>query len=130
MIILYKGTPTLQPKGGKYKLVSSLSVVYKDSADNIKAVLVPEGYVTDGASIPRILWEEIGSPFDPRFMTAAIVHDWHCNIRDGEIPSIHKDSISVDEMSTLFFELLRHEGVGKLKASAMERAVRIYKTIF
>lgn len=130
MTILYKGIPTLKPNGDMYQLTSSLSVVYKDSAGNIKAVLVPEGYLTDGASIPRILWEEVGSPFDPRFMTAAIVHDWHCNIRDNEVPSIHKDSISVDEMSTLFFELLRHDGVGKLHASAMEKAVRIYKTIF
>jgi hypothetical protein len=41
-----------------------------------KPVWIPAGYEYDGASIPRIFWSIIGSPFEPRLQAAALAHDW------------------------------------------------------
>lgn len=131
MGIKFRNYPRLKPlpHEGMYQLLENLNVVYTTDDGEIKAVLVPKGYKTDGASIPRFLWEEIGSPFLPSFITAAIVHDYHCNIRDGVV-TLNSDTISVDEMSDLFFDLLRADGVCTIKAFSMEQAVRLYKTLF
>ncbi len=37
---------------------------------------VPNGFQTDGASIPRPLWFLIGSPFAPESIQAAVLHDY------------------------------------------------------
>lgn len=37
--------------------------------------LVPTGFVTDGASVPRIFWNLF--PPSGSYFPAAIVHDWH-----------------------------------------------------
>ena len=40
-----------------------------------KDIIVPKGFLTDGASIPKYLkWRF--DPFDERWKEAAIVHDW------------------------------------------------------
>lgn len=124
MSVIYYELPKLTPLPEKnlYKLTESLKIVYQDDEQEMRAVTVPEGFETDGASIPRILWEEIGNPFTPKFMTAAIVHDYMC--------VMGKDKYPVDLMSDLFFDLLRHDGVGFGKAFAMETAVRLYKSLF
>lgn len=131
MAIKFRNYPVLKPvpEEGLYELTENLNVVYTTDDGEVKAVLVPKGYQTDGASIPRFLWEEVGSPFQPKFITAAIVHDYHCNIRDGVI-RFNSQGISVDEMSDLFFDLLTLDGVGLIQSFTMEQAVRIYKTLF
>lgn len=128
-MIKFRNYPVLKPlpEEGLYELQENLNVVYTDDTGEIKAVLVPKGYKTDGATIPRFLWEEVGSPFQPNFITAALVHDFHCEVHDGVI-TLNSQKISVDEMSDLFFELLEADGVSILKALTMEQAVRLYKT--
>lgn len=132
MTIKYREYPVLRPlpSEGLYELLEPLNIVYVTDGNETKAVRVSAGYLTDGASIPRCLWEEVGSPFSPEFMTAAIVHDYHCNIHDGLITLPDKYTPSVDEMSDLFFDLLREDGVWLGKALTMETAVRIYKSLF
>ena len=39
-----------------------------------KEIVAPEGFITDFASIPRLLWS-IYSPFDT-YLQAAVIHDW------------------------------------------------------
>lgn len=39
---------------------------------------IPAGFCTNGASIPRIFWA-ILSPFDPRYMEEATIHDFICD---------------------------------------------------
>lgn len=38
-------------------------------------LMVPYGYITDGASIPRIFWSLI-PPFQPKILPAVIAHDY------------------------------------------------------
>lgn len=37
---------------------------------------VRAGFVTDGASIPRVLWSGIGSPYIGLYRWGAVLHDW------------------------------------------------------
>ncbi len=129
-MIKFRNFPILKPlpHEGLYELQQNLNVVYATDDGDVKAVLVPQGYKTDGASIPKPLWSIIGTPFQPNFITAAIVHDYHCNIRDGVV-KLNSQMISVDEMSDLFFDLLQLDGVSLPKAYSMEQAVRLYKTL-
>lgn len=39
---------------------------------------VPKGYITDGASVPRIFWF-IYPPNRPDYLPAAIIHDYLCD---------------------------------------------------
>lgn len=41
-----------------------------------RQIWIPEGYVCDGASIPRIFWMIVGSPFDPINAVGAWPHDY------------------------------------------------------
>jgi len=45
--------------------------------DSHEIVYVPEGYVSDGASIPRWLWTVVGHPFG-EYAQAAVLHDMLC----------------------------------------------------
>jgi len=41
----------------------------------------PRGSIIDGASIPRVLWTLVGSPFTGDYVYASIVHDVACDTR-------------------------------------------------
>lgn len=62
MTILHTG-PRLVPHGRDYELLEKWGDV-------------PAGFRTDGASIPRLLWPIVGSPFAPEVMPAAVRHDF------------------------------------------------------
>ncbi|EFI4072610.1 DUF1353 domain-containing protein [Escherichia coli] len=75
---------------------------------------VPEGYVTDLASVPRILW----SVFPPhgRYAKAAIIHDW---LYDNALRTKREaDKIFLDAMCVL--------GVPRWRRVLMYAAVRLF----
>lgn len=60
----------VQPlKGRKYKIVEPIQ--YKD-------VIVPSGYMTNGADIPRVFWW-LYEPNCSDFLPAVILHDYLCD---------------------------------------------------
>lgn len=71
------------------------------------------GLPTDGASIPGVFQPFIGSPFDPKFIKAAIVHDHYCERHVRPWRQTHK----------VFYEGLLAEGVSQSKAKTMYFAV-------
>ena len=48
----------------------------------IGPVLVPRGFVSDGASMPRIAWRALGHPFDYDYLYEAILHDYLYRYQD------------------------------------------------
>jgi hypothetical protein len=66
------------------------SVVYRGNVDTFT---VPEGFVTDFASVPRVAVWLI--PRFGRYTPAAILHDWLCGpgVRDGLISSVDADGV-------------------------------------
>ena len=68
------GLPVLRPIPGtrNYELMSDFVYV----RGNGKVIFIPKGFVTDGASIPRLFWRLVGDPFAPDYICAAVVHDF------------------------------------------------------
>ncbi len=62
--------PILCPNNDN-KYVNKSPFEYKDC-------IVPEGYITNGANIPRIFWS-IVPPFKPKYMHAVLIHDYLCD---------------------------------------------------
>lgn len=81
-----------------------------------KSVTVPAGYEYDGASIPELFWIQIGTPFHPSFMPAALPHD-----RGYDTHEHPKEWF--DE---LFYRVLIKSGVPHLKAKLMFDAVHMF----
>lgn len=77
-------------------------------------ITVPSNFITDGASIPKICWSLIGSPFTGKYKRAALVHDWL--YYTFETTRIYADKI--------FLEIMEERDVPFLKRHAMYRAVR------
>lgn len=77
---------------------------------------IPKGYDCDGASVPKVFHRLIGYPLDNEFIEASFIHDWiywtHC--RSREIAD------------WLFHRTLRDNGVPKVKAYVMYKAVRVF----
>lgn len=123
---IYKGEllsveyPHLVPKleENRYSLAQSIGIIYRDRGRSVKSVVVPYGFITDGASIPKLFWSSVGSPYCPRFITAAVVHDYMC-----------REKWDVQEMSDLFLLLLLDSQVGETRAALMETAVWLYKSV-
>ena len=78
-------------------------------------ITVPAGFISDGASIPKYLWSLVGSPFDPMFIVAALVHDYLYDI-----------GFNRKTADLIFKMLLIHCKVKKSRARVMYRAVRMF----
>ncbi len=79
-------------------------------------VIVPEGFITDGASIPRIFWTLIGPPMGGDYDQSAVLHDYFYN---QELYTRRRADIE-------FLLSMRSEGVSWLKRIVMHRAVRTF----
>lgn len=91
----------LKPNGNKYELTKEL--VYKEC-------VVPIGFKTDGLSYKLRLLALFVNKFDPRYVVAAIVHDYLCEQE-------------LYEIADLYFEELLPEDWRK---SIMVKAVKFY----
>jgi hypothetical protein len=73
---------------------------------------VPPGAITDGASIPRVLWAFAG-PFEGQYRDAAVVHDFFCVVRTRTWRDTHQ----------MFYSAMRAAGVDAVTAKTMYGAV-------
>ncbi len=81
-------------------------------------ITVPTGFVTDGASIPRIFWN-ILSPFGDYF-PAALVHDFlYSRSSTGRFTVDRKTA------DLIFKEAMFNLGIGWLTRETIYRAVRL-----
>lgn len=101
--------PTLKVHGDDWRLV--LPLIYL--CDDYTAITVPAGFVTDLASIPRLLHPLI--PVNGRHRAAAIVHDY----------LYASQTTSRAEADAIFLEAMASCGVRWSQRWAMYAAVRI-----
>lgn len=78
-----------------------------------KVWTAPAGAVVDGASIPRLLWWFIGSPFCGRYRRASVIHDVYCKTMSEPWQSVHN----------VFNEMMAADFVVFFKRFLMFRAV-------
>lgn len=83
---------------------------------SLGTVSAPAGFVTDGASIPRVFWN-ILSPFGDYF-GAAVIHDF--------LYSPHNTEFSRDEADSIFLEGMNAKGVPFLRRAVIYSAVRAF----
>jgi hypothetical protein len=76
--------------------------------------LAPEGAVVNGASIPRVFWTLVGSPFTGKYRRASIVHDVACGAHEQPHRAVHR----------MFYFACRADGLDELTAKTMYVAVR------
>ena len=82
-------------------------------------IVVPKGFDFNGASIPRFFWRIIGHPYMPDFQRGALLHDFIYR-SPGHIDIKRKLA------DRLFMEILREDGVSKIKSLTMYNAVRTF----
>jgi len=98
----------LQPlKEHKFKVVKPF---------RFKDIIIPYGFRTDGASIPRIFWS-LFPPNRTDYLPCAIIHDYLCD---------KKEYKKADEY---FKECLEELKVDKFSRTIMYLAVRLYHLI-
>ena len=92
-----------------------------------KDVEIPAGYITDGASIPRIFWC-IFEPHSPEYLTASVLHDY---LTDKALKLYKElgDNSDFKVADDTFRELLELLGVSKWKIMLFYYSVRAYHII-
>jgi len=113
---------------GKYSMFSELATKVSDNGrrrvllkdftyENDKyRITVKAGFSTDGASIPRVMWSVISSPFYGPIIYGAIVHD-------GLYTAM---KLSRKESDELLKEMTLESGYSKVKAELVYNAVRAF----
>jgi len=82
----------------------------------IGEITVPAGFLTDGASVPKVFWN-IFSPFGSYF-PAALIHDFLYS----RTSTWHISRLEVDE---IFLAAMQDVGVGWITRRTIYRAVRL-----
>lgn len=87
----------------------------------IGRVLVPKGFESDGASIPRLVWPIVGPPIRGKHFRAAVVHDCLCDYAARR--KCYGLRIIAD---AVFYYLLAVDRIPYWKRAAMYLAVRFW----
>ena len=98
--------------GRDMKLLRGLSFI--DDAN--KYWLAKADSVINGASIPKMLWSLIGSPFVGKYRRASVLHDVHCHIKINHWQDVHM----------MFHEAMLADGVDHGLADLMFQAVYLF----
>lgn len=94
----------------RWKLLKPVTVCLEDDG----CFTIPEGFVTDFASVPRCFWSII--PPMGRYGKAAILHDY----------LYHTKSVSRKEADKIFLKAMDLLGVSAWKKYVMYFAVRLF----
>ncbi len=81
-------------------------------------LIVPSGFSSDGASVPRFFWRLVFPPGDQKALRAAFVHDW--------LYRTHPEGWSREAADMLFLKLLLENGMPKLNAVLAWLGVRLF----
>lgn len=95
---------------GRWELVEDL--IY---TGNTETFIVPAGFMTDFASVPKI-FRNIIPPTNPKYSRAAVLHDWFYGTH----------AVSRKDSDGLFRRIMKESGVGGVKRNIMWIAVRTF----
>ena len=110
----------------RWKLVEEFEYLIGD-LDSGKVITVPVGFVTDFASIPRILWSIL--PPWGRYGKATVVHDYLYSKDGVYMDGTQAMKVTHKQADAIFLEAMTVLNVGKFVRTAMYLALRIYNTI-
>lgn len=88
----------------------------------VSYIFIPKGYRWNGANIPSFAWVLIGTPDDPKFRLASMIHDWLCEH--------HEDARNDRYLCTLIFcSLCKVAGVTPWRVSLEFHAVDNFQKV-
>ena len=107
----YTGRLLLEPlpDGRRMRVIEDFGFM---EADGLHWPVPPQSTV-DGASIPQALWSLIGGPFEGKYRSASVVHDYYCAVRSADWRSVHR----------MFYRAMLVSGVSVRRAKVMYAAV-------
>lgn len=109
----YLGKIRIEPVGnGLWKVCIAFSYI----SNKGERIDIPEGFIFDGASIPRFLWSVVGHPLEQIYLAAACIHDY----------LYVKQYYTRRRSDGIFLEAMRDKGVAWLRRTMMWLAVRIF----
>ena len=113
----FSGNPKTEwlPNGRDMRLLEAFSF-----ADTERIWTAPAGAIINGASIPKMMWSLIGSPFVGRYRNASVLHDYYFTVRT-------EPTVDVNHM---FYKAMLASGVSVLKANIMWDAVNDFGIIW
>lgn len=92
---------------------------YEFSLSNYKGI-VPKGFKTDGASIPRLFWS-LFPPFKSEYFSACVVHDFLCVNANSKEEYALADKVLKEVMTLL--------GCSKFKIFVFYHSCNLYHTL-
>ena len=109
-------TPHITPviEGEVWRLLDDFS-----ASINGYTITVPKGFITDGASIPRLLWRICGHPMTTRRFPIALIHDWIYTEYE-DLPLTRKDA------DRIYHDGLRDLGFPEWMAWLEWAAIRLF----
>ena len=90
--------------GNVFTLMETIDIRWRG-----KTVVIPAGFKSDGASVPRFFWRAVFPPGDNRAMRAAFAHDY--------IYRTHPDSWTKIQADAMFYDLLISGGIHPVRAA-------------
>ena len=111
-----RDTPTGHLKDSSDKVVLVEPFVVRVYCPDVHVITVPKGYISDGASIPRV-FHRIWHPFTTESWRAATVHDY--------LYSHLHHKFSKEFADILLKEMIKHDGGSKWMQWCFYRAVRL-----
>jgi len=78
-------------------------------------VFIPQGFIFDFASIPRLLWFILGSPATGKHRRAAFIHDW----------LYASQKITREKADLIFLLIMKEDGVSFIKRRLIYSGVRV-----
>lgn len=111
--------PSLRPQeNDEWKLCEE--VFYEFDADGKAAlIVVPAGYVYDGASVPRFFWRIAGHPMDTETVMASLLHDYCFTNR----PVVNGARVTFEDSADLYEEVARRAGSSWITRKAHKVAI-------
>lgn len=103
-------------RNSKFELISDYSYIVGN-----REIKVPKGFITDFASVPRVLYIFI-LPYG-KHSSASLIHDWlyskECNIKTTR-----------KEADRIFLKILKEDSVNIFKRKPMYFAVRLFGWLY
>ena len=101
-------------------------------------VIIPVGFKTNGANIPRLFWSFI-PPNKPEYLSAVIVHDYLCDVAGNTIldkrlirklKNKYGNNVDIFKVADdLLYEIMQKLGCSKSKCKIFYLSVRLYHKI-
>lgn len=110
-----KSKYTMFGKTSRYELLEDVTYV-TTVWSKVDRITIPKGFIFDGASIPKIFWILVWSPWDTDILWAALVHDYLYSKR-------YKNRKYCDDV---LLEWMVNSGASKHKRFLIYWAVRLF----